>query len=57
MRREAVLPVVKLREPTPAMIERREAMGRDDRDPKVRDAAKRAASHHRDQMTDCQVGV
>jgi len=45
VRREAVLAVVKLRNPTPAIIERLETMSRDDRDPKVRDAAKRAASH------------
>jgi HEAT repeats len=45
VRREAVLAVVKLKEPTQTMIERLEAMGRDDRDSKVRDAAKRAAAH------------
>jgi HEAT repeat protein len=45
VRREAILSVVKLKHPAPAMIERLDAMGRNDRDLKVRDAAKQAASH------------
>jgi HEAT repeat protein len=45
VRREAILAVVKLKQPGSAIIERVEAMGRNDRDARVRDAAKRAASH------------
>jgi HEAT repeat protein len=45
VRREAVLAVVKLKQPGAAIIERLETMTRHDRDAKVRDAAQRAASH------------
>ena len=44
VRREAVLAVVKLKQPGSAIIEQLAAMSRSDRDSKVRDAASRAAS-------------
>lgn len=43
VRREAVFAVVKLKQPAPEIVLRLETMGRNDPDPKVRDAAKRAA--------------
>jgi HEAT repeat protein len=44
VRREAVFAVVKLKQPPASIIERLNLMGQNDRDTKVRDAAKRAAA-------------
>jgi HEAT repeat protein len=45
VRREAILAVVKLKQPRAAIVERLETMSRSDRDAKVRDAASRAVSY------------